>query len=245
MSFGFGVGDFIAVYDKLRYIYDCLHDAPGEVRELQSQFESFKQAVENLDDTIKDQEEKGLILEDKPRFIKIKKQLDKVAKDANKTMDDMKLFIEKYRGDSKWKKIKAAMNIEEIPHLKNKLILHYQAIIEFNTSLTAGNVIRMRKDVGQLTQLVSAAYSLLVAAQSTTNIPASSGDKGLVLFDKKKVEEVLVDRGFTQDFINQNKSDIGTAVAAERKKRRWPAKILVDDAHQGRRLTLARNTPQR
>jgi hypothetical protein len=150
MSFGFGIGDFLAVYDKCRYIYECLKTGPTQVRELAEQFDTFKNVVNNLKNITRPEDEEVLKRKDEAAFDQMKEQLATISKDAKKTLEQINSFIEKYGGDGKWHKLKAAMNIEEIPGLRSKLTINYLAIIEFQTGLAARLGVRTSIDVHAL-----------------------------------------------------------------------------------------------
>ena len=84
------------------------------MKELKEQVASFNIAVNNLRERSSKQERERLIRENEAGFQRYKKQLEKISKDANRTFDDI-TSLNKYGGENGWKKIKAAINIEEIP----------------------------------------------------------------------------------------------------------------------------------
>lgn len=235
------------------------------MKELKEQVASFNIAVNNLREGSSKQERERLIRENEAGFQRYKKQLEKISKDANRTLDDITSFLNKYGGENGWKKIKAAINIEEIPGLRNRQMINYLAILELNTSLSAGNGARTQIDVQLILRVVSATYSLIATARSTRNTPTSPGREGNIPVDRKDVEGTLTDWGLTEAFVTENQSNIQNITAIETRKRgaqneaarsentatqsqrtgvtvqkenRVPVTILVDDSEQRRELTL-------
>ncbi|EWZ97352.1 hypothetical protein FOWG_01839 [Fusarium oxysporum f. sp. lycopersici MN25] len=137
MSFGFGVGDFIAVGELCWKIYTRVYkvsrDAPEELRALIQELGNFSNTVKLLNEEVEDREE----------WIKRagERRLEytcKIVGQAKETLQKMDRLADKYAelgtGDSsegsrrsfriQWNRIKYALEVSNINELRAKFMSH-------------------------------------------------------------------------------------------------------------------------
>jgi hypothetical protein len=136
MSFGFSIGDFIAVsslaHRLFKDIYLVARDAPEELQQLNSEISVLLLSIDMLIQEVKD-ENSTLVRagENKMRMANL------LMKQSNATLKDLEAFAKKYdfnqvirkdRGRRIWDRVKFSTDFKSVASLRAKITQHNVAI---------------------------------------------------------------------------------------------------------------------
>src|SRR6266536_4679523 len=132
MSFGFGVGDFVAVASLAHQLYNDVdlvaRGAPEELQLLNSEIGVLALSIDLLIQEVKD-ENSTLVRAGESR----KRMLEEVMKAVNATLKDLEAFAKKYdfvgptvkgKGRRIWDRVKFATEMKSVDALRAKITRH-------------------------------------------------------------------------------------------------------------------------
>jgi hypothetical protein len=131
MSFGFSVGDFIAVASLAHQLYNDVYlvarGAPDELQLLNSEIGVLALSIDLLIQEIKDKDS-TLVRAGESRM----RMVGEVMKAANATLKDLELFAKKYdfnsstarKGKRIWDRVKFATEVKSIDALRARVTVH-------------------------------------------------------------------------------------------------------------------------
>ncbi|KAI5782027.1 hypothetical protein DFH27DRAFT_488153 [Peziza echinospora] len=145
MSFGFGVGDFLAVgklaWDLYRKCYVVAKDAPKEFQELVGEIATLSQSIKILEDEVNNPEstlvrageDRARMMAEMMRRVEVTlRELEKFAMKYEQLANPKKAWRKEF-----WAKFKWSLDASNLEGLKNKLVYHNGVINLLLTS--AGN----------------------------------------------------------------------------------------------------------
>jgi hypothetical protein len=131
MSFGFGVGDFIAVASLAHQLYNDVYlaarGAPDELQLLNSEIGVLALSMDLLIQEVKDKDS-TLVRAGESRM----RMVGDVMKAANATLTDLELFAKKYdfnssnarKGKRIWDRVKFATEVKSVDALRTRVSMH-------------------------------------------------------------------------------------------------------------------------
>jgi hypothetical protein len=91
MAFGFSVGDFLAVLEIAKGVYDACKDGPAEYQELCGETKSMRYAIQSLSNDAKDSNS----LLNRKGFNR-KNELDEIIRNCTKAMKEMQALVDEH-----------------------------------------------------------------------------------------------------------------------------------------------------
>jgi hypothetical protein len=145
MSFGFGVGDFLAVRDLARRLYKNFRGVPGEFTEIGRQLASFHIVLVELED---DAADKNSLLN--RRGVSRREELLSMRDSLLDTLRELDDLFQRYSrmGRNAWQRFRLGQ--QNLADLRQKLTLHINVIETFVGSLTMAAVGRMEPAIEKM-----------------------------------------------------------------------------------------------
>ena len=150
MSFGFSVGDFLAVLQICKTVYSALQDGPEEYKELQGEMKSLRYAIQSLSDDAKDP---NSLLNRKGSGRKA--ELMDVIANCERTMREMRDLVEGHsslseEGGKQGGRVRRVwdsyrIGSADLDSLRGKLTFHTSTISMFLISLEGSAIGRMER----------------------------------------------------------------------------------------------------
>jgi len=149
MSFGFSVGDFLAVGQLALTLYNECVGAPEEFQELARDLSSIHTVLSSLESQASDpssplQKNGG---DRRPEWLQIKENLEG-------TLVELQDLINKYQNMGKNAWLRARLGLKDLSDLRGKLSVHLNAINTFIGSLTLSALGRMEPVLGRIETLL-------------------------------------------------------------------------------------------
>lgn len=210
MSFGFSVGDFLAVGKLTLQLYRSFKDAPGEFSEISRQLSSFYIIIHDLEDQAQDAT--SLL---NRRGTARKEELLDLCNNLQATLEELQGLYSRYKqmGSSAW--LRFSLGQQDLTSLRSNLTLHIALIDQFMGSLTMSSIGRIEDrldgveiEMGRIfTVLQSLARSNRGKAQSI--LSAQSSDRQEIW---SPLELELRTEGISLEFIRQHRDRIRALV---------------------------------
>jgi hypothetical protein len=145
MSFGFGVGDFLAVGQLVLTLYNACEGAPEEFQALRRDLSSIHIVLSGLESQAKDPNSPLRLKcgDRKPEWVELKQNLES-------TLVELQKIVDKYNNMGKNAWLRVRLGLQDLNNLRGKLALHLNAINTFNGSLTLSAVGRMEPVLGRI-----------------------------------------------------------------------------------------------
>jgi hypothetical protein len=198
MSFGFSVGDFIAVGQLTWTVYRACKGAPGEFQELSRELSTLHTILHELEDEAKTPT--SLL---NRRGCGRKAELDTVLENLSEVLRQIEDIVTTYHSlgrDQKrtWDRVKFAKK-EDLVTLRSKLLVHMTGINVFVASLSAGSLARIEAVLDELVQDIKAGRKepTVISAHDETDEVAWS-----------ELERELIGDGITKQDVERYKEDI-------------------------------------
>ncbi|KAJ5637543.1 hypothetical protein N7490_007422 [Penicillium lividum] len=152
MSFGFGVGDFIAVIGLARRIRKNFVGAPSQFLEISAEVRSLDIVLQDIEVGVSDQE-----LEENHRrnLVETLKNCEQVLLDVEKMitkyklLDDEKLHV-RHKAIRSWRKF--TWDPAEISHLRDRIVSNITLLDTFLTFLSGQSILKIEKGVDRLNE---------------------------------------------------------------------------------------------
>ncbi|KAH6724320.1 hypothetical protein BKA61DRAFT_665023 [Leptodontidium sp. MPI-SDFR-AT-0119] len=201
MSFGFSVGDFIAVGRLVLNLYNACKDAPGEFREINGKLSSLhiilcdlaEQALDPTSLLIRRGKNRG------PEWREIRLNLEA-------TLCELQDLVDRYRtmGRSAWRRVRLAS--ENLSELRAKLGFHLGVINVFLDSLALSALGRMEPVLGRIETLLRDYVREEQAGQKAATVLAAHETDDAVSW--KQVEMDLLTEGISQEDFEKHRDRI-------------------------------------
>ncbi|PVH81003.1 hypothetical protein DL98DRAFT_177524 [Cadophora sp. DSE1049] len=145
MSFGFGVGDFLAVGKLALTLYNACADAPAEFEELKKDLSSIHTVISGLQAQAEDRQSllRQRCVDRKPEWVRLRDNL-------LETLLELQDLITKYKEMGKNAFMRIRLGIQKLNDLRGKLSLHLTAINTFVASLSLSALGRMEPVLGRI-----------------------------------------------------------------------------------------------
>ncbi|PVH78863.1 hypothetical protein DL98DRAFT_590013 [Cadophora sp. DSE1049] len=204
MSFGFGVGDFLAVGKLSIHLWRSIKDAPGEFAEVSRELSSINIVIADLTDQAGSQ----ISLLNR-RGASRKEELFTLRDNLMGTLEEPQAVHQKYRnmGRNAW--LRVQLGEQDLAALRTRLSLHLGLIDSFMSSLTMASVGRMEPimiEVLKILRNVARGHGGGPSTLLGTQVP-DAGDDGW-----GAVERELQSEGIPADFVRSHMDDIKTLV---------------------------------
>jgi hypothetical protein len=149
MSFGFGVGDFLAVGQLAMKLFNACAAAPSEFQELRRDLSSIHTALYGLQSQAEDPTSllRQRYGDRKPEWITLRQNLEA-------TLLELEDLVNRYQqmGRNAW--LRVQLGLKNLSDLRGKLSLHLNAINGFIGSLTLSSLGRMEPALGRIESLL-------------------------------------------------------------------------------------------
>ncbi|KAN0101440.1 hypothetical protein V8E51_011950 [Hyaloscypha variabilis] len=197
MSFGYSVGDFVAIGQLAWTVYKSCKGAPGEFQELARELSSLHTILHELEDDAKTPT--SLL---NRRGAERKPELEVLLANLSTTLNQVDDIVKRYHSlgrDQKktWDRVKFAT--KDLADLRSKLQLHITGINLFISSLSAGSLARIE---GLLDELVRD----IREGRKEPTIVSTYEDNDELAWDE--LERELVGDGITMEDVRQYKEEI-------------------------------------
>ena len=215
MSFGFGVGDFLDVYDKTKAIIDACRNGPPEFRELSCEVSTLQLAVKQVAEDAKNSNSL-LCRKGKARL----KDLEQIRLNCQEALDGVQAFVNKHSTletshDDKGvgsivKRTWHAYQVgsDDLDTMRGKLTFYTSTIDLFLTSLQGVSLRRIEKMVYEIwsKQIADPQKSAasIASVHSITSLATGEPDKNA--WDLLRAELLAV--GVSSSGIEDHKADI-------------------------------------
>ena len=151
MSFGFGLGDFIAVSKIAKGVYEACKDGPREYREISREAKAIRYAINSLSS---DAQDPHSLLNTKG--VKRKPELIEIIENCETTMQEVQAMIDRHSSlkDDQGKLIRVwdayKVGSSDLDSLRGKLTFYTSIISMFLLSLEGSAVARIEKKVDKI-----------------------------------------------------------------------------------------------
>lgn len=215
MSFGFGVGDFLAVGQLVLTLYNACNGAPGELSELQKDLSSLHILLSGL--SVQAQDPNSLLLRKggtkRPAWLQIRENLESTLKELND-------LVKRYESMDRKAWMRVQLGLKNLTDLRGKLAFHLQAMNTLFGGITLSSLgrieegqARMELQLGKFDAFMSIVAPLLLQAVSEeraghkapTVLSAHEKGEGLE-WDRMTME--LVVAGVSREELEQNSERI-------------------------------------
>ena len=216
MSFGYGVGDFLAILQLAKQIVDACLDGPPEFRELSREIQSFETVVERISTDAKNPQSRL-----NRKGVGRKKDFDQIVKNCKITMDEIGQYVDKHSAIARSdggatgavRKVWSSYQVgsEDLNNMRGKLIFWVSCITSFLNSLDPAAQTRIEHKLDLLMEKLGLASS---DAGGSTNSVASvvsvfSFHDGSPDEDSwKLIQRSLLDEGVSEGDVDDNKEKI-------------------------------------
>lgn len=199
MSFGFSVGDFLAVGKLTLYLCRAYKGAPAEFDEIKRELSSFYIVTQDLEDQAG--QETSLL---NRRGAIRKEELDALLNNLMGTLGELQALHQKYgsMGGSFWKRVQ--LGDKDLNALRTKLMTHIALINSFMASLTMASVGRMESMMQKVLHVFLSTSRGPNGVQSLLDAQTSSGGGW------ERIELELRSEGIPVDYIRSHEDDIRT-----------------------------------
>jgi hypothetical protein len=197
MSFGYSVGDFIAIGQLIWSVYKACKGAPGEFQELSRELSTLYTILHELEDDAKTPT--SLLNRHGPGR---KLELDTLIGNLSTTLKQVEDIVKRYHSlgrDQKktWDRVKFAT--KDMVDLRSKLQFHINGINLFIGSLSAGSLARIELVLDELDRDVK-------AGRKEPSIVSAYEDNDEISWDE--LERELVGGSITREDVKQYKEEI-------------------------------------
>ena len=206
MSFGFAIGDFVALGRLAWGLYKQCKEASAEFAEVCHEVLSIHTALRELEDEAQN-EDSILNRAGKGR----QKELNNIIQYCTEVLQQLETLVTRYRslGTSQrkvWDRIK--LGDEGIQVIRNKLVLHTSTLTLFLTSLGTGSLGRIEKKLDDIAAEIRAGHhepSVITAVNDEPGLSQSEAWTFLFreLAEDFSVQEVEAFKGEIQAYIKQ------------------------------------------
>ncbi|ERF69902.1 hypothetical protein EPUS_05446 [Endocarpon pusillum Z07020] len=206
MSFGFAIGDFVALGRLAWGLYKQCKGASAEFAEVCHEVLSIHTALRELEDEAQN-EDSILNRAGKGR----QKELNNILQNCTEVLGQLEMLVTRYRslGTSQrkvWDRIK--FGDEGIQVIRNKLVLHTSTLTLFLTSLGTGSLGRIEKKLDDIAAEIRAGHhELSVITAVNDELGPSQSEAWTFLFrelaEDFSVQEVEAFKGEIQAYIKQ------------------------------------------
>jgi hypothetical protein len=197
MSFGYSVGDFIAIGQLTWSVYKSCREAPGEFQELARQLSSLHTTLHELED---DANSPTSLLN--RRGADRKSELEALLGNLSTTLSQLDDIVKRYRSlgslqKKTWDRVKFAT--KDLADLRSKLQIHITSINLFVSSLSAGSLARIESLLDDLVRDIKA------GRKEPTVLSAQDDDDELSWVE---LERELVGDGIRREDVKYYRDDI-------------------------------------
>jgi hypothetical protein len=197
MSFGFSIGDFVAVGQLTWTVYRSCKGAPGEFQELSRELSSLHTILHELEDEAKSPS--SLL---NRRGTARKPELDILVNNLLEVLRQIEDIVKRYHNLGRyqkrtWDRVKFAT--EDLAALRAKLSFHVNSIELFIASLSAGSLARIEVILDELVQDIK-------AGRKEPTVISTCEDDDEVAWSE--LERELVGDGITRQDVEKYKEDI-------------------------------------
>ncbi len=227
MSFGFAVGDFVALGRLAWGLYKQCKGASAEFAEVCNEVLSIHTALRELEDEAQN-EDSILNRAGKGR----QKELHTIVQNCTEVLRQLETLVTRYRslGTSQrkvWDRIK--FGDEGIQVIRNKLVLHTSTLTLFLTSLGTGSLGRIEKKLDDIAAEIRAGHHESSIITAVNDEPGPSRSEAWTFLFRELAEDFsvheveafkeeiqtyikqLVERGALEEHASSPCSDISTA----------------------------------
>jgi len=129
LSFGFSIGDFIAIGDLALKVYRQYHDAPAQFAAISTEVGSLHLVLKDVDCTIKEHK------------LSAEKEIDlvQISNGCKDVLNDLDMLLQKYKNVGKktrWTWDRFKWHQGDIIEMRSRVISHTGLLNSFNLSLT-------------------------------------------------------------------------------------------------------------
>lgn len=199
MSFGFSVGDFLAVGTLTLRLYRAFKDAPAEFNEISGQLSSFHIVLCDLKDQA-DDPNSLLNRHGAPR----RADLIETVNNMLSTLRELEDLYSRYEQMGRRPWLRMQLGQEQLSTLREKLTMHIGLINQFTVSLTVRAVGRMEPMIARIYQLLQEGVR---SDRRKAETVRSAHDKD-TLHSWEALELELRTEGIPVEYIQQNKRGI-------------------------------------
>lgn len=197
MSFGFSVGDFLAVSQLTWTLYRSCKGAPGEFEELSRELNSLHTILLELEDEARSPT--SLL---NRRGTARKSELDTLLNNLSSVLRQIEDIAKRYNSLGKdqkktWDRVKFAA--EDLTDLRGKLSFHVNSIQLIIASLSAGSLARIEGILDELVQ------DIKTGRKEPTVISTNEDDEEVAW---SELERELIGDGITKQIVENYKEDI-------------------------------------
>lgn len=224
MSFGFGVGDFIAVSKIAKGVYEACKDGPREYREISREAKSMRYAIDSLSNEAQD----PLSLLN-TKGVKRKPKLVEIIENCETTMQEVQNMIDKHSSlkDDRGKLIRVwdayKVGSSDLDSLRGKLTFHTSIISIFLLSLEGSALARIEWKVDKIyarmlqddiTQAQQSSISLASTTSFLSQLDTNEDDVWTILKTELLAEDISMAHTMSnkEDIIEYIKSLIAAGL---------------------------------
>ncbi|KAH6676513.1 hypothetical protein B0J14DRAFT_585698 [Halenospora varia] len=201
MSFGFSVGDFIAVGKIVLKLYNDCQNAPREFQEINGELSSIHTVLFGLAEQARD-----------PTSLLLRRGGDRgsewiqIRKNLESTLSELQDLVRRYQtmGRSAWRRVK--LGSENLNGLRSKLDFHLSVINTFVGSLSLSALGRMEPVLGRIETLLRESVREERAGHKTPTVLTAHETNDMVSW--KQVEMDLLLEGIPREDFERNRERI-------------------------------------
>ncbi|KAE9373093.1 hypothetical protein N431DRAFT_438466 [Stipitochalara longipes BDJ] len=201
MSFGFSVGDFIAVGQVVLRLYNACQDAPRELQEISGELSSIHIVLSGLAEQTRD-----------PTSLLLRRGGDRslewnqIRRNLESTLAELQDLVSRYQtmGRSAWRRMR--LGSENFSELRSKLGFHLSAINTFVGSLALSTLGRMEPVLGRIESLLRESVREERAGHKTPTVLTAHETNDMTSW--KQVEMDLLLEGIPREDFERNRERI-------------------------------------
>ena len=212
MSFGFGVGDFLAVSRLAKGVFEACKDGPREYKEISREAKSMRYAINSLSNDVQDPH--SLL---NTKGVKRKPELVEIIKNCDTTMQEVQAMIDKHSSlkseHGKFTRVWDAYKVgsSDLDFLRGKLTFYTSIISMFLLSLEGSAVARIERKVDRIyarmlqddvVQAQQSSISVASTASLLSQLETNEDDVWAILKTELLAEDIAMAH------IMSNKEDI-------------------------------------
>ncbi|KAE8449651.1 hypothetical protein EG329_007981 [Mollisiaceae sp. DMI_Dod_QoI] len=203
MSFGFGVGDFIAVGKLTFDLWRSMKGAPGDFDEISRELGSFYIVLHGLQDQLQD---KVSLLN--RRGLDRKQELQTLVSNLDGTLQELQALFIKYEQMGRGAWLRFQFGQERVSELRGKMTLHIILINQFTDSLILASTGRMEPKVNEILIIVKAILKGMARDTAKSAHSIVSAHKSDNAEHWAPIELELHTEGISPAFTSQNREKI-------------------------------------
>lgn len=201
MSFGFSVGDFVAVGKVVLQLYNACRNAPREFQEISGELSSIHTVLSGLAEQAKD-----------PTSLLLRRGGDRslewisIRENLESTLAELQDLVGRYQnmGRNAW--LRMRMGSKNLDGLRSKLDFHLGVINTFVGSLALSALGRMEPVLGRIESLLRESVREERAGHKTPTVLTAHETNDVVSW--KQIEMDLLLEGITREDFEKNKERI-------------------------------------